>query len=434
MSRILLDPSSLHDARLVPPLSKSDAQRALVLAYARGEPDAVALPSGEELPHDVRALRQGLATLSALGDREETIDCGDGGAPFRFLLTQACLVPGARVRFVGSPRLGERPHQPLVDALHAALGPLGLKLTAGDPWPLLVEAPAHPLAVARFLSTGRESSQFASSLLLGCARVVAQTGKPCRLDLDGPIASTGYLELTLDWLQRMGFTVLSDDRSHAVTARAPSLAQRAEVPGDWSSLGYLLLLSWASGSHVARVDLSAKHPDRAVAWNLEALGLTLRSPVSGLMVVEGKPLGGLDVTAKECPDSVLTLGALACVLHAPSTFRDVSVLKVKESDRVAGLHALVTAAGGTVETLEQGEVLRVHPPAQVAPLVLESRGDHRLAMSAAVLSVLGRAPLELEGPECVAKSFPGFWRQLENLGCTVKPAPPGSVYGRRAKA
>jgi 3-phosphoshikimate 1-carboxyvinyltransferase len=187
------------------------------------------------------------------------------------------------------------------------------------------------------------------------------------------------------------------------------------MPGDWSSLGYLLLIAWKTGGSVERADPSSAHPDQAILRLIQPTGLT---PVPGpdlTMRVEGQARAGLVASGKECPDLLPTLAALACVLPRPSTLTDVGILRLKESDRLEGIRTLVSAYGGS--TALDGETLTLTPPpAPPEHFSMDSRGDHRLAMVSATLSVLSGARLTLTGPECVEKSFPGFWRQVERVG------------------
>ncbi len=143
------------------------------------------------------------------------MDCADGGAPFRILVTQAAVTPGVRVRITGTPRLGERPHGPLFQSLREALGPSGLTLTEGQPWPVEIHAPTasgEPV----FRVPGEQSSQYASSLLLGCAALFLRERRPWRVEVLGTLTSAGYLELTVSWLRRFGFTVTEREQRYEV--------------------------------------------------------------------------------------------------------------------------------------------------------------------------------------------------------------------------
>jgi 3-phosphoshikimate 1-carboxyvinyltransferase len=420
MKQLHVDPSHLVPAVLTPPVSKSDAQRALVLGHLTGAWPLPTLRDEPEpfLPADVRVLRRGVEALRLPPGTVRDVDCADGGAPFRILLTQAAVTSGAHVRFTGTPRLGERPHGPLFQSLRDTLGPAGLVLTEGHPWPVEVRAPVSTSAAAPvFRVPGDQSSQYASSLLLGCAALFLRERRPWRVEIQGTLTSAGYLELTVAWLRRFGFTVEESGGQLSVTA-SQALPSPPPLPGDWSSLGYLLLISWHTGGSVERADLSSGHPDQALLRLVERVGLTTVPGPDNTLRLTGTGRQGLQASGKECPDLLPTLAALACVLPGPSTLTDVGVLRLKESDRLEGIRTLVSAIGGTT-TLE-GETLLITPPARrLERFVMDSRGDHRLAMVSATLSVLSGVPLTLSDPECVEKSFPGFWRQLERTGARL---------------
>lgn len=377
------------EAVLVPPLSKSDAQRALVLADIL---DAdLQLPT-EPLPRDVEVLRAGLI---ALRKSKATIDCRDGGAPYRFLLGQAAVLPHRRVTFTGTDRLGERPHEPLIDALRQ----LPIELTVGTPWPVTVTT--HALAThARFTVTGVESSQFASSLLLAAARLAVATGRPVPVTVEGALTSEGYFALTQSWLTRVGFTTSP--------VRAPKTSRPfPNIPGDWSSLGYLLALSWVSGLRVARLERNTGHPDEAIATHLEFVGLKVGDRL------EGTATRGFDVDAGQCPDAIPTLAVIATKLPEASTFRRIGILRHKESDRAAGIVELLEAAGVTARI--RGDTLTV-TPGHARAFTFDPHDDHRLAMSAAVLGRLHEVKARITNRDCVTKSFPGFWTEAAKAG------------------
>ena len=387
-----------------PPLSKSDAQRALVLADIVGVPFERVLPPGEVLPRDVQVLRDGLLALRSSVAR---IDCQDGGAPFRFLVTQAAVQPGRRVEFVGTDRLGERPHGPLLAALREIPG---ARISQGTPWPVIVESPAVIRGPIAFQVTGAQSSQFASSLLLGAARLAA-AGVDASVQVSGAMTSEGYFSLTRSWVERCGFSFASGASPLTPTLSPAGERQTAQVPGDWSSLGYLLALSWVSGQRVERIAFGTGHPDEAIVELLRGVGLQISDRV------EGTATRGFDVDSERCPDSIPTLAVLATKLPEPSTFRRVGILRHKESDRLEAIRALLSAAG-LASTLK-GESLTVRP-GTARSFQFDAHDDHRLAMSAAVLARLHGVQLELRGKDCVVKSFPGFWEEATQAGVKVE--------------
>lgn len=403
-----LDARHLRPGSYEPPVSKSDAIRALVLA------DMLDLPrpfSAESLPRDVAIVGRAMESLRGARRSEGVaeIDCEDGGAPFRVLLGQAAVTP-VPARLTGSARLGERPHRPLTEALCRGLGPEGLALRWGDPWPLQVHG-VSGVRATRFVVEASESGQYVTSLLLAAATLLLRDGQPRTIELSGRLASPGYVALTLDWLTTAGFRWVRADQSFTLTEhRRPR--QLPATPADWSSAGYLLVLAWLSGGEVIGRGLSAAHPDRRILGLLRGLGLSVSSSAEGNLRVQGQATRGLDVSAVESPDLIPTLAVLAAVLPAVSTFSDLQILRLKESDRVSGLLELLAAAGVTA-TLDSAHRLVVVPGAPVPPLIrFESRGDHRLAMAAATLACCLGTKLALGGAACVEKSFPRFFEQL----------------------
>jgi len=404
-----VDGTSLHPGVMTPPLSKADAQRALVLAQVLGWPEWPEW-SDEELPDDVGVMCRGLATLAQGGG---ALDCRDGGTALRLLLGQAAVTPGA-FTFSGSARLGERPLGALIRSLNEGLGAQGLRIDARG-WPIRVESTGKT-GEPRFRLDASASSQFATSLLLVSARLAVRERRAWSVVLQGAGGSGGYVDLTVEWLRRGGFQVDVEGPSFRVQwQRRPT--QPALVPRDWSSASYLLLLAWCSGGEVAGLDPNALHPDRALVDLLESVGLTVAWSDAAVRV-SGTPLRGVDASIRGCPDLALTLAALACVLPAPSRLRDVAVLRDKESDRVEAALALAQAAG--VEAHLEGDSLRIDGPARSRGTgVVDARGDHRVAMSAGVLAALTRGVVRLTDTACVSKSFPGFWREAGRVGLKV---------------
>lgn len=398
--KVFVDPGALRLDVLHAPPSKSDAIRALATAHALG----LAAPElgAKELPEDVEVFAHACGTLR--NGTPATIDCRDGGAPFRFALALAAATASGEVSLVGSPRLGERPHAPLIEALRAA----GATIELGSPWPIRVRPMRDPQPLFRVAAN--ESSQFASALLLAAAARSRIERRAWTLELVGEIASAGYLDLTLQWLRAAGVRVASDGRRLQIDATASSSDTKLPpVPSDWSSLGYLLLIAWKIGARVQGVDLTQPHPDRAIVDLLRGVGLGLVPNARGTKVT-GTPLRGLDTSVSAFPDLALTLTALACVLPEPSTLRDIGILRLKESDRVEGCCDLLRAFGR--EATVEGDTLRIGAKAEERHASFDAKGDHRRALSATTLAILLDSPLELTGAESVRKSFPGFFSEL----------------------
>ena len=143
------------------------------------------------------------------------------------------------------------------------------------------------------------------------------------------------------------------------------------------------------------------------------------------------PLRGTVVEAAEIPslDEVPILAVAAAVATGETTFRDVGELRVKESDRLAGVADLVRAFGADAEVV--GDDLVVRGAGRLSAGSVRSLGDHRMAMAAAVAS-LAAGEGDVDDVDCIATSYPGFVDDLVALGGSVvvpriwvgTPAPP----------
>jgi 3-phosphoshikimate 1-carboxyvinyltransferase len=136
-----------------------------------------------------------------------------------------------------------------------------------------------------------------------------------------------------------------------------------------------------------------------------------------LEVASADGLRALDADLGAMPDQVPTLAALAPFAHGTTRIRNVPHLRIKESDRLAAMAGELRRIGATVEELADGLIIpgvwaSAPPPSD--PVVIEPRGDHRIAMSLAVAG-LRRPGMRIAHPEVVAKSYPGFWSDLDRL-------------------
>ena len=133
--------------------------------------------------------------------------------------------------------------------------------------------------------------------------------------------------------------------------------------------------------------------------------------------VTGAPLKGVDVDMNDCPDSVQTLAAVALFAKGATRVRNVKNLRVKETDRIGAIAKECAKLGAHVDETEDGFALT--PPASVGSAEIETYRDHRMAMSFAV-AALAAPGVVLCDPECVSKSYPGFFEHLESLGVTLR--------------
>ncbi len=306
---------------------------------------------------------------------------GDAGTPARFL---AALLPAIPGRYVldGTPRLRERPMNPLFEAIRA----LGADVTfLGREGFLPAAIRGGTLHGGRVKIRGDVSSQFLSALMLVSPLVPGGI----ELDVEGPVSSASYLALTRRVLDGFGASPGGGYRPARFRVSGDDSAACFPIAGALVSRGRVTLRGLARDS---------EQPDAAFRAWAAAAGGTLeweRAPDGEEMLTAIGPDGGapsllpVDADLDAAPDAALPLAALLAFAGGTSRLSGVARLREKESDRLAAALDLLSRAGAVAreETDRHGPVLAVDG-GKAAPRIAEfaAHGDHRVAMSAAVLA------------------------------------------------
>jgi 3-phosphoshikimate 1-carboxyvinyltransferase len=412
------------------PASKSATNRALVLAALSRTPVEIVGPLDSE---DTRALAACLAAmgasvevspralrvggpLSGPRDREVVLDAKESGTAARFLTAIAAATPG-RFLLTGSRRLCERPQDELVAALRSAGAHIEY---AGERGCLPLRIAGGSLRSGSIAVDASRSSQFLSALLLaapaldGGLEVVSSS----------EVTSAPYVGTTLECLRAFGHQVSIEGPASAaagiasrpIRVAAGQGVNRYDVPGDYSSaLPLLASCGAASGTvTVAGLVWPSADADAGALPVLERMGLLIEGRDGAVTARSRGELRAVAVSASHFPDAVPALAALAALAEGESRFEDIGHLRLKESDRIGSLAALLDRAGARAEAGESSLVIRGPARRRAGVDRLATFGDHRIAMAAALLS-LALPGLLVENPGCVAKSYPGFFRDLESL-------------------
>ncbi len=396
--------------------SKSDMHRVLICsAFAEGK---TRIAARGEPSDDVAAT---LRCLSALGVGIERNDdgvnvtpaksvpekaelyVGESGSTFRFLVPVAASL-GVTSDFITEGRLGERPMEPLIEALSAH----GARFENPKNGVLRVSG---KLSGNEYAIRSDVSSQYISGILFALA--VSGGGS---VRLLGKTESAGYIEMTLDALSRFGIKAEFKDGVIAVSGKLKSPGEVA-AEGDWSGAAFWLCAGAACGGiTVTGLSFPSRQGDRAIVEILRGMGAAVEIKKDAVTVSVGD-LHGVELDASDVPDLVPPVAALAAVSKGVTVIRGASRLRIKESDRLAALASSLGALGADIKETEDGLVIqgREKLPGGSA----DSWSDHRIAMAVAVASVRS-GKITLSGAESVSKSYPGFWKDFQELGGSVK--------------
>jgi 3-phosphoshikimate 1-carboxyvinyltransferase len=340
---------------------------------------------------------------------EVEIFCGNAGTMLRFLVATLTVIPG-RWRLDGVPRLRERPVGPLVDSLRS----LGAGLDyLGEPGYIPLRIEGGSLRGGTAILDAGESSQYLSAILMAALRAP----EPVVVEVPS-LTSRPYVDVTL------AAATTFDGHIERVSPRVyrvrPSALRggRVRVEGDYSAACYPAAAAALTGGEVLLDGLSpdSRQGDREFMDLLTEMGAEVFWK-GDLLRIRGGELRGIKADLSGMPDQVPTLAALAPFAQGETLIHNVAHLRIKESDRLEAMATGLEKLGADVREGRDslwipGLWSEAEPPS--GEVHVDPRGDHRIAMSLALVG-LRRPGVVIDHPEVVAKSYPGFWRDLVKL-------------------
>lgn len=401
------------------PGSKSYTQRAMVIAaLARGESELRNVLVAEDTMYLKEALLALGTEIKESGDAlivrgtAGRIECpakalflGNNGTALRFLTTLVALGEG-RFVLTGEPRLCERPVQPLLEALAA----LGVKshTEAGCP-PITIEATGLGGGTATFADIA--SSQYISSLLICAPYAKGEV----RIRISGRTVSQPYIRMTIEAMHQFGIEVIQEGGADYGVAGGQCYQGRVYlVEGDASTASYFFLAAALTGGKVKVRNINPRslQGDIGLLQIMETLGCQVTRGDDHVELTGGKLLPG-DYTFDmgDLPDMVPTLAVLAAFREGRTQITNVAHLRIKESNRIAALVREINRIGVQAEERADGLAIKGGKP---RGMEIETYNDHRIAMSFAIAG-LAAPGMRIKNPQCVKKSFPAFWQELDKL-------------------
>ena len=410
-------PRTVADSTVRPPGSKSITNRALIAAaLAAGESRLADPLRSDDTAAMIRCLRNlGVdvaATGSGLVVRSDgalrgggRLDARASGTTARFITATAALADGPSV-IDGTARMRERPIGPLVAALRG-LG-AGIDADRDGSYPP-VRTSGGGIRGGRITIDGTVSSQFISAVLLSAPRAA----RTVTIRLSEGTVSRPYLTTTLEVMASFGAYARWIDPDTITVAPTGYRPTSFEVEADASAAVY----PWAAAAVTgATITVAGIHPrstqaDMAALGVLEGMGSVVNTAGRGIAVTGPPHLEGVDADLNHCPDAALGLAVVATFARSSTRFTNIANLRVKETDRLAALEAELTRLGARVET--GADWIEIHP-GPPRPARIRTYDDHRMAMSFAIAGLV-RPGIVIEDPDCVAKTWPGFFDMLECL-------------------
>lgn len=397
---IRIEPSQLRGTVDIP-ASKSCAHRALISAALA---EGISVISGVSMSKDIEATIGAMTalgaefsvdgttvTVSGISSRidKAVIDCNESGSTLRFVIPIAAAL-GTDSRFIGRGRLPQRP----IDIYTRELGKNGVKfLTETMPYDI-----TGTLKGGIFEIEGNVSSQFVTGLLFALPLLEGNS----EIRLTSHLESRPYVDITIDILRRFGITVESSENGFRIVGGQKYKPYDYRVEGDYSQAAFFYVAN-ALGSEVNIANLV---PD-SVQGDRKILEILNETCYNG-------SIGCYRADCSDIPDLVPILAVLGAFGSGESVIYNAQRLRIKESDRLVTTAAMLNELGGDVAVTEDGLIIR--PTGRMHGGTIDSAGDHRIVMAAAIAATKTDGAVIIRGAEAAEKSYPDFFKDYIHLG------------------
>ncbi len=401
---------------ITPPSSKSYAQRAIALAL---------LAEGRTTLRNIefcKDTRSAISCIEALGAKvsyldestiaidgglhpvTDTLMVGESGLATR-LFTPIASLNSTPICIKGEGTLLHRPMMMMIEPLRR----LGVEVRdGGGHLPIEVKGPIHG---GNIEVDGSFSSQFITGLLLALPLAKEDTTLHVR-----SAVSTPYIDMTIDTAKRFGVEIMHHEGDYSefyIEGGQKYTPADLAIEGDWSGASTMLVAGAISGRvTVKNLSTLSKQADTAICRALERAGAGIIIEGDSITVTKRR-LRPFTFDATNSPDLFPALAALAAAAHGQSTIIGTQRLLHKESDRAETIRQEYEKLGIEVDISEEN-VMKIRG-GEIHPATVFSHNDHRIAMSLAVSALRCKEDVTIENAECVEKSYPTFFEDLESI-------------------
>ncbi len=390
--------------------SKSEAHRALICAaLSENETELYCTDTNADIDATASCLNSLGASIlrtengfriSPIGSvrKNAELDCNESGSTLRFLLPLVSAL-GADCAFHMRGRLSARPLSPLYELLRdngISLSPQGT-----NPLKASGKLPSGSFTVASGIS-----SQYISGMLFALSVTEGEN----TLTLDGKIESAPYIDMTVQTLTAFGADMRFNNENNTFYIKGKkklTSPERYTVGGDWSNAAFPLCAG-AIGKNAVTLtglDKTSTQGDRAILELLRKMGASISVSDCSVTVFPSK-LNGIRIDAADIPDLVPILAAVASVAEGETVICNASRLRLKESDRIESVCDMLSRLGADISPTDDGMIIK-GKQALLGGKV-DSHNDHRIAMSAAIASLVCKNEVKISRFEAINKSYPSF--------------------------
>ena len=402
------------DTTIKLPASKSISNRALIIS---------ALAGVKTMPRNISNCDDTEVIVRALHDNPYEIDIKAAGTAMRFMTAYLAVTPGEHI-ITGTERMKHRPIKVLVDALRYLGADIEYIGEEGFP-PLKIRGKA--LDGGSIEIPGDVSSQYVSALLM----IAPMLNGGLELHLTGNIISRPYIDLTIHTMHDYGARVEWTDVDTIVTEPTGYREREFIIENDWSGASYWYETLALMGDRESSIRIpglidSSRQGDSGVRYLFSMLGVKTSfedgiktKPTTVTLKAMRSMLPKLDFDFSGQPDLTQTLVVTCAAMNIPFHFTGLATLRIKESDRIEVLKREMKKLGFVIREENNSELLWDGERCEATMKPIDTYEDHRMAMAFAPAAV--KFPgLRINNPEVVTKSYPNFWKDLQQAGFKIE--------------
>ena len=395
--------------------SKSEAHRALICAALSDKPtNIVCTYTNNDIDATVSCLnslgadisrKDGMFFVNPIKEVRQNaiLDAGESGSTLRFIIPIiAALGIDAQIYMHG--RLPNRPLSPLRELLSDN----GVTLSPEGSNPLCMSG---KLKSGNYQIAANVSSQFISGLLFALSLCEGDS----TLALTGKIESENYIDMTLDTQRQFDANIKYENNTFYIKGIGNYTSpEHLTVMGDWSNAAFFLCAGAISRDSVCvfGIDKNSHQGDKKILDVLTSMGANIQIS-DDYITVFPSVLHKANIDASQIPDLVPIIATMAAVSEGKTTIYNAERLRLKESDRIESVCAMIRALGGDITPTSDGMIIVGKPKLDGG--TVDSFSDHRIVMSAAIASTVCKNPVTIIGYEAVNKSYPDFFDHFSSI-------------------
>lgn len=401
------------------PSSKSLCHRAIIAACLANGKSVI---RNVTYSNDILATIEGMKALGATINRydeyleiigsnvkriNKVIDADESGSTLRFLIPIATTI-NEDVTFVGKNNLPNRP----LDVYFDIFNEQGIKYEYQDKYlPLTISGALHP---GVYNVRGDVSSQFITGLLYALPLLNGESV----INITTPLESKGYIDLTLDVLNKFGIIVEKSKNGYKIPGNQEYKPFDYIVEGDFSQAAFYLVADML-GSEVSlkQMKLNSLQGDKKILNDIMDFGGLIYYD-NELLSCKRRENKRARINFSQSPDLGPILSVLAALSRGKSKFVDVKRLRIKECDRVSAMEEELTKLGANVES--SYDKMKFVGVDALHGAVVDAHKDHRIAMALAIAGTVCDGDVTILNAECVSKSYPNFFEDFASLGGRVR--------------